>query len=146
MIPTNYDNDDEEDDMTGFEVENDPSLTYAMQIGTIENDSSIFLGKADGEEANRQAILKILNTERYKNVIYSWDYGVELQDLRGKPLSYVMSEVPSRIMDAITVDDRFESCEDFEMEPVGKKALHVTFSVITAEGDKVSGLETEVEY
>lgn len=86
MIPTNYDDDDEEDDMTGFEVENDPSLTYAMQIGTIENDSSIFLGKADGEEANRQAILKILNTERYKNVIYSWDYGVELQDLRGKSL------------------------------------------------------------
>lgn len=42
MIPTNYDNDDEEDDMTGFEVENDPSLTYAMQIGTIENDSSFF--------------------------------------------------------------------------------------------------------
>ena len=30
MIPTNYDDDDEEDDMTGFEVENDPSLTYAM--------------------------------------------------------------------------------------------------------------------
>lgn len=117
-----------------------------MQIGTIENDSSIFLGKADGEEANRQAILKILNTERYKNVIYSWDYGVEFQDLRGKPLSYVMSEVPNRITDAITADDRFESCEDFEMEPVGKKALHVTFSVITAEGDKVSGLETEVEY
>lgn len=83
MIPTNYDDDDEEDDMTGFEVENDPSLTYAMQIGTIENEPSIFLGKADGEEANRQAILKILNTERYKNVIYSWDYGVELQDLRG---------------------------------------------------------------
>lgn len=145
MIPTNYD-DDEEDDMTGFEVENDPSLTYAMQIGTIENEPSIFLGKADGEEANRQAILKILNTERYKNVIYSWDYGVELQDLRGKSLSYVMSEVPSRITDAITADDRFESCEDFEMEPVGKKALHVTFSVITAEGDKVNGLETEVEY
>ena len=49
MIPTNYDNDDEEDDMTGFEVENDPSLTYAMQIGTIENDSSIFLGKKAGQ-------------------------------------------------------------------------------------------------
>ena len=70
------DDDDEEDDMTGFEVENDPSLTYAMQIGTIEKDSRIFLGKADGEDANRQAILKILNTERYENVIYSWNYGV----------------------------------------------------------------------
>ena len=73
--------------------------------------------------------MKILNTERYKNVIYSWDYGVELQDLRGKSLSYVMSEVPNRITDAITADDRFESCEDFEMETKTstlswKKCLH----------------------
>lgn len=62
------------------------------------------------------------------------------------PLPYVMSELPDRITDAITADDRYESCEDFEMEQVEKKALHVTFSVITAEGDKISGLETEVEY
>ena len=145
MVPINYEDEEEQD--TDFELESDPSLTYAMQIGTIENDSSIFSWQSRRRrEANRQAILKILNTERYKNVIYSWDYGVELQDLRGKSLSYVMSEVPNRITDAITADDRFESCEDFEMEPVGKKALHVTFSVITAEGDKVSGLETEVEY
>ena len=34
MIPTNYDDDDEEDDMTGFEVENDPSLTYACLLYT----------------------------------------------------------------------------------------------------------------
>lgn len=70
MVPINYEDEEEQD--TDFQLESDPSLTYAMQIGTIENDSSIFLGKADGEEANRQAILKILNTERYKNVIYSW--------------------------------------------------------------------------
>lgn len=64
----------------------------------------------------------------------------------GMPLPYVMSELPLRITDAITSDDRFDSRTDFEMEPVGKKALHVTFSVITADGDKVSGLETEVGY
>lgn len=145
MVPINYEDDDEEQD-TGFEVESDPSLTYAMQIGATESDPSIFLGKTDGEDANRQAIMKILNTERYKNEIYSWDYGVELADLRGMPLPYVMSELPLRITDAITSDDRFDSCTDFEMEPVGKKALHVTFSVITADGDKVSGLETEVGY
>ena len=145
MVPINYEDDDEEQD-TGFEVESDPSLTYAMHIGATESDPSIFLGKTDGEDANRQAIMKILNTERYKNEIYSWDYGVELADLRGMPLPYVMSELPLRITDAITSDDRFDSCTDFEMEPVGKKALHVTFSVITADGDKVSGLETEVGY
>ena len=145
MIPTNYDDDGEEDDLTDFEMGSDPSVTYAMQIGT-GSDPSIFLGKADGVEAQRQAILKILNTERYKHEIYSRDYGVKLADLRGMPFAYVMSEIPNRITDAITADDRFESCEDFEMEPAGKKALHVTFAVITADGDKISGLEMEVEY
>lgn len=145
MVPINYEDDDEEQD-TDFELESDPSLTYAMQIGTIDKEPSVFVGKVDGTEADRQAILKILNTERYENEIYSWNYGIETQDLRGMPLPYVMSELPDRITDAITADDRYESCEDFEMEQVGKKALHVTFSVITAEGYKISGLETEVEY
>lgn len=145
MVPINYEDDDEEQD-TDFELERDPSLTYAMQIGTVDKEPSIFVGKVDGIEADRQAILKILNTERYENEIYSWNYGIETQDLRGMPLPYVMSELPDRITDAITADDRYESCEDFEMEQVEKKALHVTFSVITAEGDKISGLETEVEY
>ena len=33
MVPINYEDDDEEQD-TDFELESDPSLTYAMQIGT----------------------------------------------------------------------------------------------------------------
>lgn len=82
MVPINYEDDDEEQD-TDFELERDPSLTYAMQIGTVDKEPSIFVGKVDGTEADRQAILKILNTERYENEIYSWNYGIETQDLRG---------------------------------------------------------------
>ena len=147
MIPTNYDDGEEEDDsLSDFTVETEPSLTYAMRVSDLETEPSIFVGKIDEEEAIRQAVFKILSTERYSTPIYSWDYGVELSDLKGMPVDYVMSEIPNRITDALTADDRIESCEDFEMERVGKKALHITFSVVTAEQEKIEGLETEVEY
>lgn len=38
----------------------------------------------DGMEAVKQAVYKILQTERYKYVIYDWNYGVELEDLLEK--------------------------------------------------------------
>ena len=47
MVPINYEDDDEEQD-TDFELERDPSLTYAMQIGTVDKEPSIFVGKVDG--------------------------------------------------------------------------------------------------
>lgn len=142
MVPTNYEDEDEELDMD-FEIDTEPSLTYAMHLS--EDESGIFLGKVDEEEAIRQTAFKTLSTERYENDIYSWSYGFEKADLRGKSLPYIMSEIPIRVNDALTMDDRIESCEDFQFEKIGKKALHVTFSVITASGDTIEGMEVEVE-
>lgn len=135
---------DEDDADVGFDVETQPSLTYAMQLSDIDGESGIFLGKVDEEDALRQAIMKILHTERYEHGIYSWNYGVEFKDLRGMPLPYVMSEVKDRIEDALLADDRIESVEDFTVERCGKKALHVTFTVI-ADNSMELDIETEVD-
>ena len=86
------------------------SKSYRMKIA----DEKI-VGSIDELEAIAQACYKILNTERYKYVIYSWNYGVELQDLFGKPIPYVYSELPRRIKEALTQDDRINSVEDFEL-------------------------------
>lgn len=85
-------------------------------------------------ESVKQAIYFILSTERYQHPIYSWDYGVELFDLIGKPMSYVQAEFRRRIEDALTQDDRIESCSDFEFEMIDKSTLHVTFTVNTIYG------------
>ena len=119
MIPENenYENfdEDEEDDIDeGFDVGSEPSLTYAMNL-----DRHVFVGKVDETEAIRQSVIKILNTERYEHEIYSWDYGVELQDLYGKPMPYVMSEVKQRVIEALTADDRIESVDDFTVKRTG---------------------------
>lgn len=68
--------------------------------------------------AVRQAAYKILNTERYKHVIYSWNYGAELQDLFGKPIPYVLSEIPRRITEALVQDDRINAVTDYDISYV----------------------------
>lgn len=41
---------------------------------------------------------------------------MELQDLIGKPMDYVMVEVERRITEALTQDDRIDSVDNFEFE------------------------------
>ena len=145
MIPNNATYDDLDEPETDFDMESEPSLTYAMKVSDEpDKEDSIFLGSIDGEAAIRQAILKILNTERYEHEIYSWDYGIELQDLYGMSMSYVMSEIKERIEDALLVDDRIESVDDFEVKIVGKRTIHCTFTVITTQGEITEEMEVEV--
>jgi hypothetical protein len=142
MIPnTEIFEDDYDEDLDSdveFSFEKEPSLTYAMNT-----DKNIFVGKVDDVEAIKQSVLKIINTERYEYEIYSWNYGIELQDLYGKDLPYVMSEVKQRIRDALLVDDRIESVDDFEIEKIKQGVLHITFTVTTTQEDNFT-VESEV--
>lgn len=114
-------------------IKHDPYANPAKAVDRIS-------GYVDGLEAVKQAVYLILGTERYKFNIYSWDYGVELVDLIGKPMPYVMSELPRRIKEALIQDDRIKDVVDFEFEINGKK-LHTTFTVVA----EVGNLNTELE-
>lgn len=113
-----------------LEVESEPSKNYRMSI----YDNAIS-GTCDNLDAMSQVIYKILNTERYICPIYSWDYGVELSDLIGEPVSYVCAEVERRITEALTQDDRIESVSDFEFDTSKKHEVVCTFVVHTTFGD-----------
>ena len=145
MIPKNENYDDGQDDggELDFILETEPSLTYAMKVNPDETKDSIFVGRVDDTEAVRQAVMKILNTERYENEIYSWNFGIETRDLYGMDVLFVMSEIKTRIGDAITADDRFESVDDFVVEKVGKCIVHCTFTVTTTDGEKI---ESEYDF
>lgn len=119
-----------------FRIAEQPSQTYRI------NDEAI-QGRADGLEAVRQAAYCILNTERYESILYSWNYGVELRDLFGKPMGYVKSEVKRRITEALTQDDRIQSVGAFSFVQEGRK-LAVTFTVHTVRGDFETGKEVHV--
>ena len=115
---------------TELEVETQPSKNYKMHIG-----DNIINGFCDELEAMVQVIYKILNTERHQNIIYSTNYGIELLDLYGEPVSYVCPELQRRIEEALIQDDRILSVDSFEFDVSVKRAVKVTFTVHTIFGD-----------
>ena len=106
-----------------YEIEMIPSSTFK-----ILTDKKRILGKCDNLEAIKQVVYLMLNIERYKYVIYSANYGVELLDLIGQPIPYVLPELKRRITECLTQDDRITAVENFEFE-VNKKTIHCTFTV-----------------
>lgn len=116
-----------------FELEEQPTNTYQMELDTKQ-----IRGYTDGLEAMRQVIFKILSTERYQYVMYSWNYGIELLDLYGEPFSYVCPELERRIVEALTCDERIESVDQFEFYTLQKGEVLVTFTAHTIFGDVVS--------
>lgn len=111
-----------------FKIKTQPNKTYKMLI----EDEKV-LGDTDDLEAIEQACYKVLNTERYRYVIYSWNYGIELQDLFGKPIPYVFSELPRRIREALIQDDRVSDVTNFDLSNQKGNVL-AKFEVITEKG------------
>lgn len=115
---------------TNLEVVTQPSKNYKMHF-----EQNIVNGFCDDLEAMRQVIHKILNTERYQHIIYSWNYGIELLDLYGEPVTYVCPEVQRRITEALICDDRINSVDNFEFDTSEKRTVKVTFTVHTIFGN-----------
>lgn len=117
-------------DIKNLEVVKQPSLQHKMNL----NDSFI-AGKCDGKEGLKQAVYKILSTERYENVIYSRNYGVELKDLFGQPVKTVIALIESRIKEALLQDDRITDVDSFIFDTSQKHKVSVTFTVHSELGD-----------
>ncbi|MDU1053365.1 DUF2634 domain-containing protein [Clostridium baratii] len=98
--------------------------------------------KIDELEAIKQAIFKILQTERFENVIYDDSYGVELVGLIGKPKEFVKSDIERIIKEALLVDERILGIENFNIVDEIKDILKIEFKVNSIFGD--IKLESEV--
>ena len=99
-------------------------------------------GMISGLEAVEQAIAKILLTERYKNLIYSEDYGCEIKDTmmsEENTDAFLEAEIPDLIRDALLEDERILDVDHFEFYeiPGSVDSLLVTFDVSTIYGDIV---------
>lgn len=119
----------------GIEIVTQPSLSYKMKLEKERVQS-----KVDGIEAVKQAIYKILLTDRYKYEIYNWNYGIDIGELIGRPKDYVKAVLPEKIEDALKPDDRIEAVDNFVFTDIDKTTLAVKFNVTTVYGD------TEIEW
>ena len=124
MIPQNGD-----DLRQDFVFTTIPSRTLKM-----EHDWKTITGTIDQIQAVEQDVFLILTTERYQWLIFSWDYGVELQNLIGKDPEYCIPEIERRIREALLQDDRITAVENFEFE-LNKRKVLTTFTVISIFGN-----------
>ena len=93
-------------------VKEQPTKTYKMEL----YKGNYILGFVDSQKAMEQAIYKIIRTERYKYIIYSWNYGIELEDLFGMPVEYCVVELERRISEALLQDNRITAVHGFEFD------------------------------
>jgi hypothetical protein len=106
------------------------SRTYKISGNKIQ-------GFTDELEALKQAIYKVLNTERYEYPIYSFNYGIELENLFGKDPVYVQIELKRRIRECLLRDDRITDVDNFKLEANGDEIkcmfdVHSIFGNFTA--------------
>ena len=133
MLPT------DNDGLNQFALVGYPSNTYKL-----DTKKERVRGFVDGLEAVRQAVYKIINTERYDYVMYSWDYGIELHDLFGRAKNYVISELPRRITEALTHDDRITTVNNFVFDDSLRDIVSVQFTVHSTEGIFDETLEVRI--
>ena len=105
------------------------SRTYYLDV-----EKNIISNYCDGIEAIKQTIYCILNTERFNYLIYSWNYGIEIEHLIGESITYVIPELERVISEALIQDSRVVQVSDFKFE-VNKNKVIVTFKVITTVGN-----------
>lgn len=108
MIPSNESNIDL---TTDFDVATETTRTYRM-----DHNRKRITGYVDERQAIEQAIYKLLSTERYDEIVYSWNYGAEIGKLFGKPIPYVYSELKRLTTEALLHDERILSAEYFTFE------------------------------
>ena len=72
----------------------------------IDWSSRQISGMDEGLGAMRQAVEIILQNERFRWQIYDSNFGTELEDLVGEEYDYIVSELPRRIEEAFSLDNR----------------------------------------
>ena len=112
-----------------YEISIYPSKTYYMNLEKYR-----IRGNVDEIDSIPQAIFKILYTERSVFPAYSDNYGIELVDLFGMPVTYVLPELERRIKEALEWDSRIDLVDNFEFE-VNGPSVTATFTVHTIFGD-----------
>lgn len=132
MIP------EQEVNLTNLEVVTQPSRTYKLDF-----DRKRITGKIDNMDSIIQLVMKILYTERYAYVIYSSQYGVELDRLIGEEYDFIVSDLERTITEALLADDRIISITDFKTEKTGIDTMTASFTVNSTEG--LTNINTEVQ-
>lgn len=130
--------------VSDYENELMSSRTYRLDL-----DTKRITGYIDGVEAIRQAVYKVLDTERASFAIYGTpeglNYGGELERFIGKSFGFIKSDIERTITDALLQDERILGVTDFVIsDPVGD-SLTVSLTVSSIFGDVYISREARIK-
>ncbi len=115
----------------------DGSYTLIKSTDTtyrMDTESLTIRGLCGGRDAVKQAVYKLLMTERDTYVIYDKKYGVRLKDLFGADMSYARAVIRLRLEDALKNDERIKGITAFSAE-ADKNKLRVGLELDTVYGE-----------
>lgn len=110
-----------------LDVELETSRTYRILNGRVT-------GWTDALDAMRQAVEKILQTERFRFEIYSDEYGIELENLIGESFDLVVAEVERILKEALLADERIVSVDDVTVKQSDKTSVLIAFTITSVFG------------
>ena len=108
-----------------------PSFTYFLDY-----DTNRIIGTVDSTEALKQAIIKILCTERFAYLIYDNQYGIEFRNIFQGNFSeeFLNTEVERIVMEALLADDRILNVFNFEFSYRLEEAF-ISFNISSIFGE-----------
>lgn len=125
---------------TEAEEDVQPSKTYKLDFTTGRIGGFI-----DEKEALQQAVHKAIITARERFLIYTDEYGCELEDLIGSSVTkaFIETDIPRVIEEALVYDDRIDSINDLTITAVGD-TVTISFSITDSNGEEITFDELEV--
>lgn len=126
----------------GQTIRNEPIQEVQQPLKTWKIDfaQGKVVGMTDGLDAIKQAVFCILCTDRFRHLIYSFNFGQELSKAIGMSPIFVESEVNRLLNEALLYDDRITAIQNVKITVDGDK-MNVSFRVVT----DIGGFEQEVE-
>lgn len=90
----------------------------------------------DGIEALKTWVYLTLHTSRYRHIIYSWDYGNELEDLLGQSFTqeYLNTEIPRLLEESLLINPHIKSITDVNVT-LNQDKLSGSFKINTDYGE-----------
>lgn len=106
-----------------------PSRTYRVDwaAGRVR-------GKLEGREAMAQAIRKLLSTERFSYLIYSWNYGTQWANLMGEDRAVAESELKRILWEALKQDPRITGLSQVSISWADRRSCAVSLEAETIFG------------
>lgn len=118
--------------------QNEVTRTYK-----VDSYNKRIIGTTNGQPAIEQAILKNFDTERFAYVIYSKNYGIELEKYIGKDYDFIRSDLQRAIEECLLVDARIYSINNLQFTQEGLDYMSITMDIETEQGVLTTTLEVK---